>query len=137
MRAFIDTSSLLKKYIREPGSDEFDQLLENITEIVVSPTLLLEIHYAVQRRFHERIITLEQTEFIKQEIKIDDIYIARVPWSNDLEQKALNIIERHRIKTLDSIQIASAHFSKADMFVTSDRKLFQIAKKEIKGAVLI
>ena len=137
MRAFIDTSSLLKKYIREQGSDKFDQLLENITEIVVSPTLLLEIHGAVQRRFHERIITLEQAEFIKQEIKMDDIYLVKVPWSDDLEQKALHIIGHHRIKTLDSIQLASAHFSKADMFVTSDQKLFQTAKKKIKDAVLI
>ncbi|MBI4310119.1 MAG: type II toxin-antitoxin system VapC family toxin [Candidatus Omnitrophica bacterium] len=137
MRAFIDTSSLLKKYIHEPGSDKFDQLLENIREIAVSPTLLLEIHCAVQRRFHERIITAEQKEFIKEEIKKDDVYLAKVAWSNDLEQKALHIIERHKIKTLDSIQLASAHFSKADMFVTSDHKLFQIAKKEIKNTVLV
>ena len=137
MRAFIDTSSLLKKYIHEHGSDKFDQLLEHITEIAVSPTLLLEIHCAVQRRFHERIITAEQTEFIKQEIKKDEVYLAKVPWSDDLEEKALNIIERHKIKTLDSIQLACAHFSKADMFVTSDKKLFQTAKKEIKNTVFI
>ncbi|MBI3315010.1 MAG: type II toxin-antitoxin system VapC family toxin [Candidatus Omnitrophica bacterium] len=137
MRAFIDTSALLKKYIHEQGSDKFDQILKNISEIAVAPTLLLEVRCSVQRRVHDGIIDLEQAEFIKQEIKKDCVYFIRVSWDDALEQAALTIIEKYKLKTLDSIQLASAHLSKADTFVTSDQKLFHVAKKELKNAVLI
>lgn len=32
MRAFIDTSSLFKKYIEEEGSDRFNELLDSVFE---------------------------------------------------------------------------------------------------------
>ncbi len=137
MNAFIDTSSIFKKYIQEQGSDQLELLLEKVTQITVAPTLLLEMNCGIQRRLHEQIITSKQAELLKHEIKIDYVFYARVIWDDNLEEKALNIINKYKLKTLDSIQLASASLSKADLFVTSDQKLYQIAKKELKNTLFI
>jgi len=58
--AFIDTSSLIKKYIQESGSDEFDSLLNKVSTIIVAPIYFLEINSAVERRLMEHSLTISQ-----------------------------------------------------------------------------
>ena len=137
MRAFFDTSALVKKYILEDGWEKFDGLLNKVTAIVVAPVYFLEMNGMVQRKLTERSITARQANLIKQNVENDLEEFEKIAWDASLEQTALTIIEKYPIKTLDSIQLASAFLSKAKTFITSDRKLFHIAKKELKGAVLI
>ncbi len=54
MRAFIDTSSLFKKYADEPGADDFESILAETSEIAVSPTAWIEMNAAIQRRVSDR-----------------------------------------------------------------------------------
>ena len=137
MKIFFDTSAYVKKYIFEDGWEKLDGLLADTTAIVVAPVYLLEIRGVIQRKLRERLITPHQAYLIKQGVDHDYDYFEKILWDEPLEQSALALIEKYQLKTLDSIQLASAHFSKADMFVTSDQKLFQTAKKEIKSAVFI
>ena len=137
MRAFIDTSSLIKKYVSEEGSGKFDTLLEGITEIIVSPVYLLEVHSVIERRLKEKILSPQQASSVITEAKKDHYYFVKIIWNENLERKAVEFIEKYRLKTLDSIQLASAYLSKADVLITSDKRLFQKAKEEFKNAVLI
>ncbi len=132
MKAFIDTSSLVKKYILEKGSEKLDSLLGEITEIVVSPTCLLEITSVLTRRLKEKSLTNEQADWIKSELKKDYSYFSKVIWNNDLELTGIELIYTHHLKTLDSIQLASACLAKVDLFVTSDKVLGKAAKGKIK-----
>ena len=43
MRAFIDTSSLIKKYQMEPGRDRLLKILDAIDEILISPVTYIEL----------------------------------------------------------------------------------------------
>lgn len=137
MRAFVDTSSLIKKYIVEEGSDKFEAQLEVITEIIISPIYLLEINSAIERRLLEKSITNQQTAWIRAEIKKDYHYLSRVLWNDNLEEKSLEIIHKYHLKTLDSLQLASVCLSKPDIFITSDKKLFKTAKKELRNVKFI
>ena len=137
MKAFFDTSTFVKKYIFEEGYEKLDAILEDITTIIVAPIYLLEIRSVVQRKLKEKLLTAQQGDLIKQGIKNDHADFEQILWDGSLEQKALELIEKHQLKTLDSIQLASAFLSKADTFITSDQKLFQIAKKELKDVMLI
>ena len=42
------------------------------------------------------------------------------------------MIKKHEMKTLDSIQLAAAIIAAADIFVTSDKKLYNSAVSELK-----
>jgi len=132
LKAFIDTSSLLKKYVLEAGSDTFDELLKKISEIIVSPIYLLEVNSAIDRRLKEKGLATQQAEWILSEITKDTDYFTKILWNENLEKTSIELIGKHHLKTLDAIQLASALLSLADLFVTSDKHLAAIARKELK-----
>ena len=66
MRAFIDTSSLLKKYVDEQGADTFDALLLSVSEIIVAPITLLEIHSIIERRLREKTLNTADAAWIEK-----------------------------------------------------------------------
>jgi uncharacterized protein with PIN domain len=50
LRVFIDTASLVKRFIQEDGSVELERLFEEASEIVVSPITWIEFNAALTRR---------------------------------------------------------------------------------------
>jgi len=137
LKAFIDTSSLLKKYITEEGSDTFDHLLEEISEIIVAPFCLLELHSAIRRLLKEKRLTENEALQLLKETRQDILYFSRIHWNDNLEQEVLELIQKYQLKTLDSLQLACGYLSQSDMFITSDEKLYHAAKKELNNVKLI
>ena len=137
MRVFVDTSSLFKKYLDEPGSDTFEKVLTKATEIAISPVTWIEIHAAIERSVRNRSLPMEQAEQLRMEVKKDFAYFWCTLWNENLEEKAIEIIHKHALKTLDSVQLASAVLSESELFVTSDQKLYQEAKKIVKHVQFI
>ena len=129
---FIDTSSLFKKYIDEPGSEEFAQLTLKASEITVSPVTWIEANGIVERRFRNRDLTLERADLLRAELKKDFLYFFVLAWNENLENKAVELIRQHTLKTMDAIQLASGILSDSDIFVTSDRQLHLAAKKAVR-----
>jgi len=137
LKAFIDTSSLIKKYIQEQNSDKFNSFLDDVSQVIVSPVYFVEINAAFQRIFREKKITSKEREYLKNEAFRDYEYFYKINWNEKLEKNALDIAEKYALKTLDSLQLASAVLSGADIFVTSDKILLRAARKEIKNVLLI
>ncbi|MBN1672902.1 MAG: type II toxin-antitoxin system VapC family toxin [Kiritimatiellae bacterium] len=137
MNAFVDTSSLFKKYVEEDGSEQFDSSVRDVDELIVSPVTWVEMHSVIQRRLREKMLTRKEAGWIEQEARRDFNYFRILRWTERLEQKAVEILRNHPLKTLDSIQLASAALVAADVFLTSDRDLFRAAKKETQNAVFI
>ncbi len=137
MKAFLDTSTLIKKYVSEPGSDRLEELLEKVSEIVVAPIYWIELNSALERRLHEKTLSHPQVAAIRQEAGKDLTYFSRVIWNEVLEQKAVEMIKKYYFKALDSVQIASGILSRADLFLTSDQSLYKTASQELKSTKLI
>jgi hypothetical protein len=132
LRVFVDTSSLFKKYVDEPGGDAFEKVLAKTTEIVVSPVTWIEMNAVIERRLRDKSLLPEQAARLRSEIKRDFVYFSRVLWNENLENKAVDLVHKHALKTLDAVQLASAVLSEPELFVTSDRKLYLEAKKVIR-----
>jgi len=137
LRLFVDTSTLFKKYVDEPGSPDFDSLLNEATDVVVSPLTHIEMHAALSKCIRENLLPIEHAEKLRMEIKRDFAFYSRVYWNENLEEKAVEVVQKLSLKTLDAIQLASGILSKADIFVTSDRKLFEEAHKVIQKTKFI
>lgn len=133
MRIFLDTSSLIKKYAVEEGSDDLEMVLKEATEIIVSPITWIESRNSLSRMYREKIIDQEECLLLRNELKKDFNFFNRVLWSDALEEKAIEIVEERHLKTLDSIQLAAGILSNADLFVSSDKKLLAAAKKVLKN----
>lgn len=137
MRAFVDTSSLFKKYVEEAGSEAFDLIIEDADELIVSPLTWIEMNSVIQRRIREKLLSRKDAEWIVGEARRDFNYFRIVRWSEQLENKAVELTYRYPLKTLDLIQLASACLVDLNAFLTSDRNLFQAARKEIKNVVFV
>lgn len=137
MRAFVDTSSLFKKYVEEKGSEELDDLLQSTSEIAISPVTWTEMNAVLARRLREKILTSQQASWLKSQIEKDFQSFYHVIWNETLEKTAVELVYEYSLATLDAIQLASGVLSKADLFVTSDRNLFEEAKKEMRKPVFL
>ena len=122
----------LKNMFEEPGSAEYDELLSKVDEVIVSPITPMEIQSVHAKYVKNHWITGSQSERLQLEIKKDFTYFSIILWNENLEVKAAEIVRKYFLKTLDAIQLASGFLSEADLFVTSDQKLYQEAKKILK-----
>lgn len=129
MRVFVDTSTLFKKYAEESGGDIFETILSRASQIAVSPVTWIEMNAAIQRRLTERSFSSEQANWLRIEAKKDFAYFFQVLWNENLENKAVEIVRKHSLKTMDAVQLASGLLSESELFLTSDRKLYKEAKK--------
>ncbi len=132
MRVFVDTSSLFKRFIQDEGSVALERLFEEASEIVVSPVTWMELNSALSKRVRDKSLTTKQFSGVLSEAKKDFDFFSRVEWNESLEEKVAEMVNKVSLKTLDAIQLASGVISKADLFVTSDKKLFQVANTVIR-----
>jgi uncharacterized protein len=132
VRYFVDTSSLFKKYIDEPGSDEFGKLVSKASEIAVSPITWIEMNAAIAKALRRKLLTFENAQRLRSEVRRDFSFFSILVWNENLENKAVEIIFQHALKTMNAVQLASGFLSDSDIFVTSDRQLYLAAKKTLR-----
>ncbi|MCK5707892.1 MAG: type II toxin-antitoxin system VapC family toxin [Candidatus Aureabacteria bacterium] len=130
MIVFMDSSALLKRYIEEHNSDKVELILEKADDIIISPITLIEINSALKRRYFEKDIEKKDYEYLLDILLQENKEYSKIKFDIELEDKAVNLIDKYQIRTLDSIQLASAMLSKCEMFVTADRKLANFARSE-------
>lgn len=136
---YLDSSAIVKRYIEEPGSLEIRSVYRKAYagEVVVSYSLWnvgeeLEVfdharrleriteddYYSVKRRFLNE---------IRRMLKLGIMII--VPVSFRILRGSWKILEKYHICVADALQIASAKSVNAKLFLTSDKKLYEIALK--------
>ena len=131
MRAFIDTSSLFKKYIEENGSKKLEELLGSVSEIIIAPITILEVNSILERRLKEKSINSLDAKWIEKEFLLDYDYFGIIEFNDDLVRECIRVVRRYQLKVLDGIQLSSAIFSRPQLFIVSDLRLFEAAKKEM------
>jgi predicted nucleic acid-binding protein len=137
LKAFIDTSSLFKKYLDEQGSVEFNNILESVFEIIIAPTTLLEIHSVIDRRLREKNLSPNDAKWIEKEFRTDYDYFGIVEWNDSLLENTIKLIQRHHLRVLDAIQLSAARLAGDALFITSDKQLFKAAKIELPSVTFI
>lgn len=137
MRAFIDTSSLFKKYIDEKGADAFETLLQSVTDIILSPITHLEINSIIERRLREKTVSTADAKWIEKEFLFDLNFFGIVEFNDKLTFECIRVIRKYQMKVLDSIQLSAAIIAKPEIFIVSDKQLYKIAKKELPQVTLV
>lgn len=129
--AFFDTSALVKHYHIERGSSIVNELMENYV-VAVSELAILEMTSALNRRFLSGELTKRKLEWVLERFYSDLENYVVVPISSETVSLATSLVLKHGLKTLDSLQLASALRVKdeASIFVTFDERLKDAAEKE-------
>lgn len=137
MVAFIDTSTLVKKYVEEQGSDKLSELLEEIREIIVAPTYLIEFHSALRQKGALKELSPKQADWLLSEARRDLRYFVSVKWNEELEQQACRLVTAYGLKSLDAVQLGAAVLARPELLLTSDRALYAAAKIELKAVKFV
>lgn len=129
MRAFFDSSGLAKRYIKERGSEKVEEVLAGASEVAVSLIAPPEIVSALCRLRRQDAMSAAQYRLAKRSLfaDIEDMSICTI--TVPVVGKAIDLLEKHPLRTLDALHLACAIDWQADLFVSSDRRQISAALK--------
>jgi uncharacterized protein len=107
---FLDTSALAKRYLTEKGSSRIRRLLEGKADVFYQTFIApLEFASALYRRLRAgELKGAEVTTLLRSYVAHAHQDYLLVPYSDALMARAATLVARHALRTLDSIQLASA-----------------------------
>ena len=122
MKAFIESSALAKRYIQERGSEKVASLLAEASEVGISLIVPPEIVSALTRLRRQGAISASDYSLAKSTLfeDVEDMTVCSI--SVLVAKRAIALLEKHSLRTLDALHLACALEWKAGIFVTSDRR---------------
>jgi len=137
MKIFLDSSSLIKLYHSEIGTEYLDKIFEDhtIEEIFLSDIAKVEFTSAIWKKVRTKDLTDKEADFIIESYINDYDNYTFVELDDELVLLARDLILKYGIKglrTLDSIQLASIIIIKSELAfaVTADDLLKSFIKSE-------
>ena len=122
MRVFFDTSSFVKRFVDEVGSNEVEQVTENASEIGLSIICFTEVISALNRKLRKEVISDEIYQELKENV-LEDIQDADIiNLTPSVLERTTELLESNVLRSLDAIHIACALEWEADLFASSDER---------------
>ena len=133
---YLDSSALAKRYVQEPGTDEMDSIFEDAekgdSSVVFSVWNIGELAVVLDKYERRGLLTARDVmmRFLGETKRLAKARSAEVvPVSGETMATATAYALEHHVYVADALQIASCKASAAT-FVTSDRRLSNVAAKE-------
>jgi uncharacterized protein len=131
---YCDTSALLKLYLPEPGSDEFNDVVQGRDDVLVSDLAVTEIVAAVARRLRQGLITREGARRLQHAIlgRLDEGVYHRVELTRDVHRRAehfLLTLEEAPLRAADALHLALATSARAASLASFDVRLAAAARR--------
>lgn len=122
MRVFLDSSALVKRYIREAGTDEVLAWCDQATELAVAVIAVAEVISAFRRLVRENRISESQYAALKADLRADlaDVLLCEV--SPQVVQRAIAALEASPLRAMDALQVGAALVAGAAVFVSADAR---------------
>lgn len=107
MTLYLDTSSLVKLYVAEPGSEEVRAHVDRATIVATSPVAYPETRAAFARRRRERALRPRLFAAAKGMFENDWPKYLAVQVTDSLCRDAGELAERYKLRGYDSMHLAS------------------------------
>jgi len=107
MTLYLDTSSLVKLYVDEPGSDEVRGLVDRATVVATSVIAYAEARSALARLRREGALPPAAFTSIKRVLDKDWPSYLTLDVTEAISQAAGDLAERYRLRGYDSVHLAS------------------------------
>lgn len=126
---FLDTSALAKHFVKEAGTNEVRNYINQANEVIISILTITEFCSVLVRRKSEKLLSSKEYQLLKQGF-IDSVSnLSIVSLEEDIIAQAISVMELTNLRTLDAIQVASAIFVKPNLFLTADDRQARAAAK--------
>lgn len=136
MKAFLDSSSLIKLYHQEEGSDFVMKALANdIGEIFLSELVVLEFRSALWKKIRGNEIEENAAIEVIKCFQKDSDNFQWIMLQSDIVESASHLLMKYGsrgLRTLDSLQLAAAVTLRDEecVFLTSDKLLRTLFEEE-------
>ncbi len=137
MKIFLDTSSLIKLYHNETGTDLLDKIIEDndVDEIFLSDLAKVEFTSAIWKKVRTKDLTPDEATFIIDSFCEDYDKYSFIDLDSELISIARDLVIKYGLKglrTLDSFQLASIMEVKSELSlaVTADELLKSLIELE-------
>jgi len=122
---YCDTSALLKLYVSEPGSDEFNRMVQGREDLFVSDLTVTEVASALARRLRQGAGTLETARLMQHAIlaRLDGGIYHRVELTRDVHRRAERLL-----RAADALHLALATSAHAASLASFDARLGAAAR---------
>lgn len=138
MIAYLDTSSLVKLYFEEEGSESIQAMVEEADSLSTSWLSYVEARSAFSRKYREGGMTLAQYESVLSTFEDEWAKYSATEVSSQIMRQAGGLTEKHGLRALDAIHLASAMAIRDDrsrqpisvFFSSSDARLRAAGRAE-------
>jgi len=136
---YLDTSSLVKLYVDEPGSADVHRLVEQAEVVAASVVAYPEARAALARRRREGSLPAPAHRRAKAALEADWPRVLALDVSGPLARSAGDLAERYRLRGFDALHLASylvvgREFSDEDVrFSSADPSLARAARLARRG----
>ena len=107
MTVYLDTSSAIKLYISEAGSDEVRRLARDATIVATSAVTYAETRAALARLRRESALTVATFRSAKRQLEDQWPSFMTLDATDALCRTAGELAERYRLRGFDSVHLAS------------------------------
>jgi uncharacterized protein len=104
---YLDTSSLVKLYVQEAGSDDVRGLVDRAAVVATSVVAYAETRAALARLRRERALTPAKLAAAKRAFESDWPSYLALDVTASVAREAGELAERHRLRGFDAIHLAS------------------------------
>jgi predicted nucleic acid-binding protein len=129
MRVFFDSSSFVKRFIEEAGSQDVEDICQDASSLGLSIICLPEIISALNRKKREGNLDKGSYLKIKYQLLEDIRDIQIIQLLPEVVEKTVFLLESNSLRSLDALHVACAIEWYAELFVSSDKKQILAAKK--------
>lgn len=107
MIAYVDTSSLIKLYVEEAGTEAVRALVQEASVVATSAAASVEMRATLAALRRDRRLTPSAYSATCESFASDWAGLVTVEMDADVIRAAGNLAERHHLRALDAIHLAS------------------------------
>lgn len=140
MILYLDTSSLVKLYVDEPGSEDVLRLVDQAELVTTSVVAYAEARAALARRRREKYLKPAGHRRAKAALDADWDSILTLEVGETLAKSAGDLAERHGLRGFDALHLASyllivREFASEEVrFASADGELNRAAQQSARAA---
>ena len=122
---YLDASALVKLFVPEPGSDDLNQELAGLKDVIVSDLALTEMASALGRRTREQLLPRDQARRLYREASKLHASSHHAELTPPIHRRAERLMLSLTVplRTLDALHLATALDVQAGTIVTFDPRL--------------
>ena len=130
MRIFFDTSAFVKRYIEEPGTAEVLELCRQARNLVFCVICLPEMISTLNRLVRGGSLTAEDYRKTRDLVLMETADVEICYLTPDVVAQAIQCLENNPLRAMDALHLGCALIVQPDLFVSSDRRQVEAAKRE-------